>query len=128
MADPLADLFIGAAALVAVGIPLVYVLSCGLKIKPPPVALDDPRREIRVAILVTVLVYAARILPLLFPSGGTAGLRDPCMVDQDAVTHALHLAQIVDAAWDTGPSWGKLGICRITLGSKVVLGRVPRAL
>lgn len=128
MADPLANLFIGAAALVAVGIPLVYVLSRGLKIKPPPVALDDPRREIRVAILVTVLVYAALILPLLFPSGGTTGLTDPGMVVQVAVTHALLLAPIVVAAWATRQSWASLGLSRRTLGRMVVLGLVPSAL
>ncbi len=128
MADPLANLFIGAAALVAVGVPLVYVLSRVLKIKPPSIVLDHPAREARLAILVAVVVYAALILPLLFPSGGTTSLTDPGMVVQVAVTHALLLASIIVAAWATRPSWASLGLSRKSLGRMVVLGLVPSAL
>ncbi len=128
MADALANLFIGAVALVAVGVPLVYVLSRVLKIKPPPIALENPAREAPVAVLVTVAVYAALILPLLFASGGTTSLTDPGMVVQVAVSHAILLVPVVVAAWATRPSWASLGLSRRSLGRLVVLGFVPSAL
>ncbi len=128
MADALASLFLGAVALVAVGIPLVWLLTRALKLSPRLPTLDDPRREVRVALLVTVAVYAAVILPLLFPSSGTSSLTDTCMVVQVAATHALLLAPVVVAAAATRPSWASLGLSRTSLPRLLVLGLVPSAL
>ena len=128
MTDPIAGLFLGAVALVAVGIPLVRLLSRALKIAPRLPVLDDPRREVRVAVLVTVAVYAAVILPLLLPSNGTSSLTDPGMVVQVAVTHAILLAPVAVAAAATRQSWASLGLSRTCLPRLLVLGLVPSAL
>ncbi len=128
MADLLASLFLGAVALVAVGIPLVYVLSRALKLAPRLPALDNPRREVRVALPVTAAVYAAVILPLLLPSGGTSSVTEPGMVVQVALTHAILLAPVVVVAWATRASWASLGLSRRSLARLAVLGLVPSAL
>ncbi len=128
LSDPLASLLVGAVALVAVGVPLVWLLSRALKLAPPLPALDDPRREVRVALLVIVAVYAALILPLLVPSNGTSSLTDPGMVVQVATTHALLLAPVAVAALVTRQSWASLGLSRTSLLRLVVLGLVPSAL
>ncbi len=128
MADALASLFLGSVALVAVGVPLVWLLSRALKLKPRPPSLDDPRREARVALLVTVAVYAAVILPLLLPSSGTSSLTDLGMVVQVAATHALLLAPVAVAAAATRQTWASLGLSRTSLLRLAVLGLVPSAL
>lgn len=128
MPASLASLFVGAVALVAVGIPLVWLLSRVLKLKPSPIALENPRREARVALLVTVLVYVALTLPLLFPSGGTTSLTDPAMVVSVTLTHALLLTPVVVAAVVTRQSWASLGLSRKALPGLLVLGLVPSAL
>ncbi len=128
MADPLVSLFVGAVALVAVGVPLVWLLSRALKLAPRLPTIDNPRREVRVALLVTVAVYAALILPLLVASGGTSSLTDPSMVVQVAATHALLLAPVAVAAAATRQSWASLGLSRTSLSRLVVLGLVPSAL
>ena len=128
MPASLASLFIAAVALVAVGIPLVWLLSRALQLAPHLPVLDDPRREARVALLVTVLVYGALLLPLLVASGGTPGLTGPGMVISVTLTHALLLAPVVVAAVVTCQSWASLGLSRKTLSRLLVLGLVPSAL
>ncbi len=110
------------------GVPLVWLLSRALKLGPRLPALDDPRREVRVALLVIVGVHAAVILPLLVPSSGTSNLTDPGMVAQVAATHALLLAPAAVAAAATRQSWASLGLSRTSLPRLVVLGLVPSAL
>ncbi len=128
MADALASLFLGAAALVVVGVPLVWLLSRALKLAPRLPALDNPRREVCVALLVTVAVYGAVTLPLLLPSSGTSSLTDSGMVVQVAITHALLLAPVAVAAAAMRQTWASLGLSRTSLPRLVVLGLVPSAL
>ncbi len=128
MPVPLVSLFVAAVALVAVGIPLVWLLSRALKLAPRLPTLANPRREVRIALLVTVAVFAALILPLLFASGGTTSLTDPGMVVQVAVSHAILLVPVVVAVLATRPSWASLGLSRRSLGCLVLLGLVPSAL
>ena len=128
MADPLASLFIGAVALVAVGIPLVYLLARALKLAPRLPALDNPQREARVAVLVTVVVVATAVPSLLFASGGTSSPTDPGMILKVAVADAMLLVPVAVAAWATRQSWASLGLSRKALPRLVVLGLVPSAL
>lgn len=128
MPDPLTSLFLGAVALVAVGVPLVWLLARALKLAPRLPVLDNPPRELRVALLVTVAVYAALILPLLVPSRGATSLTDPGMVFQVAATHALLLVPVAVAAVATRQSWASLGLSRTSLLRLAVLGFVPSAL
>ncbi len=128
MPDSLSTLFIGAIALVAVGIPLVYLLSRALKLAPRLPALDNPRREARVAVLVVVVVIATPIPSLLFGSGSTTALTAPGMILNVAVADAMLLATVLVAARATRQPWASLGLSRHSLRRLVVLGLVPSAL
>jgi membrane protease YdiL (CAAX protease family) len=128
MPASLASLFIAAAALVAVGVPLVYLLSRVLKLAPRLPALDNPRREARVAVLVVVVVVATSIPSLLFASGGATSLTDPGMILNVTIADAMLLATVSVAAYATRQSWASLGLSRQALPRLVVLGLVPSAL
>ncbi len=127
MADPLVSLFIGAAALIAVGIPLVYVLSRILKIAPPPIVLGNPRREARVAALVVVVVVAISVPTLLLSAWYPTSTTDPGMIVQVAAGDAMLLATVFAAGWATHQPWTTMGLSRKSWPRLIVLGLVPSA-
>lgn len=127
MPDPLATLFLGAVSLVAVGIPLVYLVSRALKLAPPPIALDDPRRELRVAGFVVVVVYAVTVVSLFLPFGASSWT-DPGRVLTVAVMDGMLLAVVFVAAKSTRQSFGSVGLSRKSPVRMLVLGLVPSAL
>ncbi len=127
MADPLVSLFIGAAALIAVGIPLVYVLSRVLKIAPRPIVLENARREALVAVLVVIVVVAISVPTLLLASWYPTAATDPGMIAQVAVGDALLLATVFVAARVTHQAPASMGLSRKSLPRLLILGLVPSA-
>ncbi len=127
MTDPIAGLFLGAVALVAVGIPIVYLVSRALKMAPPAIALDNPRRELRVAALVVVVVYAITVVSLFLPLGASSGT-DPGRILAVAVMDGMLLATVFVAARLTRQPWAAVGLSRRSPVRMLVLGLVPSAL
>lgn len=122
MAVPIGSL-LGFAIQAAVGIPLVYVLSRALKLAPRPIALDHPRREVLVAVLVVVATYAAVTASNLVPVAGTSPSMEVAVLAL-AMWTALGLAIVLVAARATHQSWTSLGLSRQALPRMVVLGLV----
>lgn len=135
MARPMAvslspiDFVVRGALLLAVGIPLVYVLSRGLKLAPRPIALENPRREAFVAVLVLVVVLVIiNVSNLIKPETTTAPFADPAVLLRAAILYGAALAPVVVAARATHQSWASLGLSRSALPRMAVLGLVPSAI
>ncbi len=122
-----ASVFIGAAALVAVGIPLVYLVSRALRLAPHPTRLDDPRREALVAAPVVAVVYAITVATALAGFGTGSSWTDPAIILQVAAGDALLLATVFVAARATRQPWASVGLSRKSLLRMVLLGLVPSA-
>ncbi len=126
MPVPLDALFIGAVALAAVGIPLVYLVSRALRLAPRPIVIANPRREALVAAAVVVAVFIVTIVSLLLPIGASS-LTDPSRILAVAVSDAMLLAVVFVAARATRQSWASVGLSRKSLPRLVLLGLVPSA-
>ncbi len=122
MAVPLTSL-LGFAIQAAVGIPLVYVLSRALKLAPRPIALENPRREVLVAVPVVVATYATFTAANLVPLDGSAPSIEIAVLVL-AMWYALIVAIVFVAARATHQSWRSVGLSRQALPRMVVLGLV----
>ncbi len=125
MAVPWAAVFAASAAVAAVGIPLVYVLSRALKITPRPIGLENPRREAVLAVVVVLATYAIMTVVYLSISTTPRDWTDPGILLLYLVTYAPFLAVVFVAARATHQSWPSIGLSWQAPLRMVVLGLVP---
>lgn len=127
MAVPWAAVFATSAAVAAVGIPLVYVLSRALKLAPRPIGLENPRREALLAIVVVLAACAIITVSYLTIANTSRDWTDPGILLLYLVTYAPFLVVVFVAARATHQSWPSLGLSWQAPLRMVVLGLVPSA-
>ena len=134
MAFPSLTAVIASVAVLAIGVPLVYILSKALKLQPSPIPVQDPGRQGTVALLLVaaeygvVIAWHAAVRPALGFNAGLALSFDARSVVQFGVFYGMVLVPFFSALRVTHQSWASVGVSRRAVGRMLVLGLVPSAI
>jgi membrane protease YdiL (CAAX protease family) len=113
---------VGTAAVLVVGIPLIYLLSKALKLHPKPIAITEPRKEVILVFLVVIAVcvgISVRSLVYELPPWLHVDAIDVLVF---AFYYTVLLLSVVVAMKVTGQSLESIGVNGKDKGRMVVLG------
>lgn len=112
--------------LFVVGVPIVYLLSKALKIRPKPITIAEPRKEAALAIIVSValfvLAFALWTLTKMFQLQPPKFTVDITFVSWRAVFDGVGFLIIALAMRSTRQKLGNIGINKNDMGRMVALG------
>jgi len=112
-----------------VGIPIVYLLSKALKIRPKPIAIGEPRKEATLAVIVYVVLFvwffAWVTLTKMFQIEPLRLTVDVTVVLWVAFEYGVAFLIVIVAMTSTRQNLGTLGINKNDLGRMIALGLTP---
>ena len=112
-----------------VGIPIVYLLSKALKIRPKPIAIGEPRKEATLAVIVYVVLFvwffAWVTLTKMFQVEPLRLTVDITILLWLAFEYGVGFLIVIVAMRSTRQSLGTLGINKNDLGRMIALGLTP---
>jgi len=111
LAFPTLDVIISSVVVLVIGVAIVYLLSKALKLRPKPIAIADPRKEMPLVFVVIVAAFA--VMSVL--SGFLLDVLPPTdVIDVLWVVfiYALLLLPLVIAMRRTGQALGSIGMSR----------------
>jgi membrane protease YdiL (CAAX protease family) len=119
---------------VIVGLPLIYILSRALKLRPKPITIARPKKEAALASIVTValfiVVFGWRTLTHAFQlfDERSPFLIGPSDILWRAFLDCMCFVVILIAMKSTGQRLGSIGISRNNIGRMLTLGLVSSAI
>lgn len=116
--------------LFVVGVPIVYLLSKALKIRPKPITIAEPSKEATLAIIVTVALFVLAFV--LWTLNKMFQLQSPIFTPTD-ITYVLWIAFwegigfliVIVAMKSTRQEFRTLGIDKNNIGRMVAFGLIP---
>jgi membrane protease YdiL (CAAX protease family) len=119
---------ITSVVLLAVGVPIVYLLSKVLKIHPKPITIAEPRKEVALASIVIValfvLVFVWRTLTYMFRLEPPEFTSDITSVLWRSVLAGVGFLIVALAMRSTRQKLGSIGISKNDIGRMVALGLI----
>jgi len=131
---PALDIMLVSLVAVIVGLPLIYILSRALKLRPAPITIAGPKREFVLASIVTValflVVFGWRTLTHAFQlfDERSPFVIGPFDILWRAFLDGMCFIVIIIAMKSTGQKLGSIGISRNNVGRMLALGLASSAI